>query len=81
MDKDCKLEKIGDLDFDFHYGACTNVNNQYIFLCFSDNGQDLKKCRSSNTPLGKYSLEKKSSYPHRWIRIASSNGIMRMIIK
>ena len=39
----CMLKRIGDLDFEFENGACTNFDSQRIFLCFSYD--DTKRCR------------------------------------
>ena len=32
--KNCDLEKIGDLDFDFYDGTCAGTKNE-MYLCFS----------------------------------------------
>ena len=85
----CMVKRTGDLDFDFESGACTNFNNQQVYLCFPQ-GQE-KQCRflnnlkSSNPP--SYKVEflflresdlhlqtKKSKHAHSLVRIASSKS-------
>ena len=51
----CRLRRIGDLPFDHHFGACTAVNDNRIYLCFqdgSDSSGDKKKCRYTTNPEG-----------------------------
>ena len=45
--KDCKLTRIGDLDFDFYKGGC-NTFSFGIMLCFAYNFLDHsdKECHS-----------------------------------
>ena len=40
----CQLDRVGDLPFEFHYGACTNFvpASEKILLCFDVN--QLKTC-------------------------------------
>ena len=68
----CKLERIGDLDFDFNDGGCGNVNDEHVFLCFNS-GQD-KKCHIGNAPLGNFSAIVDSNHPHGHTRIGASPG-------
>ena len=69
---DCELKKIGSLQFEHNWGACTNVADQHIYLCFSNNLIDYKKCRKSTSPTGQYKETKTSSYEHPWTRIANN---------
>ena len=32
--EDFKLKRIGSLNFDFFFGACSAMNNEFIYLCF-----------------------------------------------
>ena len=72
-----RLERKGDLDFDFNYGRCTVLNQRTIVLCFPMNdgtpgGTDV--CRQSNRPLGSFTDLPNSNYKHRDTRIASYDG-------
>ena len=66
----CELKRIGTLDFDHEYGACSNVDDQKIYLCFDE--KDKKECRSAVDPLGVFTEVERSSYDHRKIRTAAS---------
>ena len=33
---DCGLERVGSLSFNFTNAACTNLNDEIIYLCFDD---------------------------------------------
>ena len=69
----CQLRRIGTLDFDHEFGACTVVNNKKLFLCFNYlNDSDRKKCRYSTEPLGKFIEAASSLYRHGSTSIASS---------
>lgn len=30
----CDMKRIGDLPFDFENGGCTNLNGEFVLLCF-----------------------------------------------
>ena len=77
----CQVKRVGDLDFNFTAGACTNVNDETVHLCFNDNFGDHKKCRFADYPEGKFSEAESSRYPHRYINIASSKSKSRELIK
>ena len=53
----CKLKRIGTLDFDHQFWDCTNVGDKEIYLCFGINCFD--QCRSADDPLGSYRKEYK----------------------
>lgn len=76
--KDCGLDRIGDLPFDFIWGACTVGPEDKIFLCFSSTQtgyfNQTKLCHASNTPLGDFVKVPDSVLPHEFIKIASSEG-------
>ena len=58
----CGLTKIGDLDFDHYYGACSNMADEKIYLCFNDANGDKKVCRMATSPTGNFSEIDKSVY-------------------
>ena len=68
-----KLERVGDLGFNFIDGACANVNDTMVYLCFPSN--DLKQCRFTSQPEGfeeLYQQISKSNDEHKKISIAAS---------
>ena len=67
---ECKLRRIGSLDFDHSWAACSNVDNQKLYLCFDE--LDSKRCRSADDPLGKFSEIVSSSYNHKKTKTAAS---------
>ena len=71
---DCKLKRIGNLDFSHKYGACANVDDQRIYLCFNNKAGDYKKCRFSKSPIGEFKETLSSAFDHRETRIAASKG-------
>ena len=70
---DCQLKKIGQLAFYHYYGACANVADNGIYLCFNNDSKDRKKCRVANSPTGRYEETAESIYAHSTIRIAASD--------
>ena len=40
---DCGLKRIGDLSFRFVSGSCTNMNDEFIVMCFDLYDQDICK--------------------------------------
>ena len=51
----CSLEPIGNLNamktFSHYHGGCTNMNDEYIYLCFSsENKHDIRKCHVASSP-------------------------------
>ena len=76
---DCSLEKIGKLRFDFRYGACAAVNEESIYLCFSDRDEKFaknsrKQCYVGADPVGSFSKTNQSQFYHDLTRIAASEG-------
>ena len=69
----CELQRVGDLDFSFSYGACANRADAEIFLCFSDISGEGKRCRSSIDPEAGYARVVDSNYDHMVTRIAASD--------
>ena len=72
----CKLERIATLPFQHRFGACGIVNENTFFLCFNDNKNDYKKCRTSTQPTGDFSEIAASKHDHRWTRIGTSPGML-----
>ena len=77
---DCFVSRLGNINFDFHNGACT-VRNDEIYLCFgTSNKVESSKCRAAADPrafigiLANYREINSSRYGHYETRIASSNG-------
>ena len=65
----------GQLQFDHRYATGTNVDNQFIYLCFNlDSPDDHRKCRKSSDPTGIYEEIPLSIYSHANIRIGSNKG-------
>ena len=70
----CRLSLVGTLAFDHYRAACSNVDDEAIYLCFNENAADNKKCRSAVDPLGNFADIHFSTFEHRQIRIASSQS-------
>ena len=70
----CKLERVGSLDFPHRYGGCANVNDDSIYLCFSKEDSDLKRCRKGRNPLGSFEQISNSNFEHNNTRIAANEG-------
>ena len=68
----CGLKRIGSLEFDHKWGACSNTDNRKIYLCFGLS--DTKQCRSAADPLGKFTEIASSAYRHYGARTAASSS-------
>ena len=68
----CQLTRVATLSFDLYRGACTNVNNEEIFLCFDIDND--KKCWKSSNPEGQFSSISDSLKNHWPSRIANDQG-------
>ena len=66
----CKLKRIGTLDFDHRWGACSNVDDREIYLCFSR--YEVKQCRAAVDPLAEFIEITPSTYKHLYARTAAS---------
>ena len=71
---DCKLTNLGHLKFDFKSGACTNVAESRLYLCFNDGTGDYKQCWSGPSPVGSYTKIAESAYEHGSSFISSGKG-------
>merc|ERR1719285_447850 len=67
----CQLKRVSTLSFDLSSGACTNINNEEVVLCFGDNMSNSKKCWKSSNPEGPFSSIADSLESHRYTRIAN----------
>ena len=75
---DCGLKKVGDLQFSHASVACTNVADNFIYLCFNGSVGDWKRCRKSTGPLAKFAEIDLSLYPHKSTYIASSTSNLNL---
>ena len=67
-----KLTKVGSLEFSFSGGACTQMNNKLVFLCFDS--KDKRKCWKSANPLNSYKSIPSSNSDHGYIQISASKS-------
>ena len=67
-----KLEKVGTLDFVHYFGACSVMNNRFIYLCF--NFADGNRCRRSTGPLEQFIQVSLSSYAHAATQTSCSDS-------
>ena len=71
----CQFSEVGLLSFPFESGACANVNDLSIFLCFDDsNNSSAKSCQTAHYPTGRFEETESSVYAHRQQRIGASQG-------
>jgi len=70
----CQLTRIGELEFDHYLGACANVADAKLYLCFNDASGDYDKCRVALSPTGIYEEINRSIHYHAFTRIAASEG-------
>ena len=69
-----KLKRVGDLAFDLRFGACSVMNNHYIYLCFNYVTNDRRRCRRSTGPLKTFSEVALSTHIHNRIKISCSDS-------
>ena len=76
------LKRIGELAFDHYRGACSVMNNQFIFLCFNTDRdrKDTKRCRRATGPLGTFSEVASTNHDHRSILTSSSDCKLHFFI-
>ena len=76
----CSLRRIGSLTFDHREGACSNVGDRKLYLCFGQWSQNTnKKCRSAAKPLGEFIDIELSEYDHDRIKTAASTSNFQVI--
>ena len=71
------LKKIGNLSFDFEYGACATMNDQKIFICFHYYGNG-KQCWTGISVLGEFVQIDQSNHDHKRTRISSSHSKLKV---
>ena len=78
---DCRLSVIGQLSFRMSKGACTNVANEFIFICFPDyaDNSTAKKCYKTSQPLGTFQAARDSTHPHKNTRIGNNGGRVQIV--
>ena len=70
----CELKKVGELPFKHKHGACANMAESRMYLCFHDLLADWKVCRVSTSPdFGDFEYTS-SRYTHAKTRIAASES-------
>ena len=74
---ECELRRIGTLGFDHNDGACSNVDDREIYLCF--HRYDTSQCRSAVDPLGMFTKIAPSTYYHKFARTAASPSKFQVI--
>ena len=70
----CRLELVGQLEFEHRFGDCVNVANNQVILCFNDASGDYNQCRIASSPTDAFSEMEPSQYDHRRTRIATNDG-------
>ena len=69
-----RLERIGTLDFDHKWGACSVMANKLIFLCFSFESGNSKRCWWSIGPLGTFTEITPANHDHRGTQTSCSES-------
>ena len=72
--KSCRLTRIGTLAFELIGGACANMDDLKIFLCFNWLYYEGKVCRVATNPLGTFSKIADSHFHHYTTRTTASQG-------
>ena len=68
----CHIQPIGTLEFDYEHGACTNFNDEKVYLCFSESFGESDRCRFASNPDSQFIEAAKTVYVHTYASIASS---------
>ena len=67
-----RLVTFSSLEFSFKLGACTNVGDEFIYLCFHyGNDDEQRLCRYAQNPDGSFAQTEKSDHTHREKSIAA----------
>ena len=68
------LQIVGSLPFEFYFGACTNMADRKLYLCFSFSQDETtkKQCYWSANPLDDFESVSLASYVHGQTKISSS---------
>ena len=65
---------VVDQNFNFYRGACSAMNDEYIFLCFNIVEDMDKECRRATDPLGYFTEVAPSNKYHKRIPISASES-------
>ena len=76
--ENCQLKTVGQLSFRMKKGACTNVANEFLFICFpeSDNESTSKYCYEAFEPLATFERARDSTYSHKNTRTGNDGGML-----
>ena len=66
------IKNVGELDFTFYGGSCCNINDEFIFLCFSRN--ENYRCRRGIDPLDRFTEIARPNMKHEDARISASRS-------
>ena len=80
--ENCQLKSVGQLNFRMRRGACTNVANQFVFICFPEytNESTSKYCYKAVEPLATFERARDSTYSHWGTKIGNDGGILELSI-
>ena len=70
----CKLSRVGTLDFNFEEGGCANTGDRRFYLCFSKHESGLNKCHYASDISQVTTMAAQSLHNHGYTRIASSDS-------
>ena len=78
--ENCQLKSIGRLSFSMDQGACTNVGNESIFICFPmwNYESSSKYCYKAVEPLATFERARDSTYSHKDTTIANDGGMVEL---
>ena len=76
-----ELINLGELpNIHFTEGACSNMNNKFVFLCFSEMSSKFSewsqedKCHQGYSPTGSFTAIDLSISPHKFTRTSASDS-------
>ena len=74
--ENCRLISIGQLNFSMNYGACTNVGNELVFICFHDRDDSTtyRRCLKATEPMATFREARDSIHTHSETRIGNNGG-------
>ena len=76
-----RLVTFSSLEFNFKLGACTNVGNEFVYLCFhSGNDNEKRLCRYAKKPDGFFAETDNSIHTHLANSIAAIDCKLLLII-
>ena len=74
--ENCQLSLVGELSFRMRKGACTNLANEMVYICFPEvfRASSGKRCYRASQPLGAFESVVDSTYSHKSTRIGNDGG-------